>query len=296
MAIPTAQELIVPTQIALQALGGSGTNGEIQDQVIRQLMITEEEQAISQGGKNPNISKLEYRLRWARTMLKNIDAITRSGSGLWTLLPLGYSASPEELLKKYQQWQRSAREPVGQGEGQAPSPVTVEAPETVEAASDGYEDEDSDEWVSAVVTAIQAMDPANVERLFLRVLREEGFSQLEHVGKPGDGGIDGTGVYRVSLLAFKIYFQCKRYKGSIGAKDMRDFRGAMEGRGERGLFVTTSWFTSGAKDEATKPGARHIDLIEGAAFARLLAKNGLGVLTGTRKTYEIHPGFFQDFS
>lgn len=294
MAIPTAQELIVPTQLALQALGGSGTNGEIQDQVIRQLMISEEEQAVSQGGKNPNISKLEYRLRWARTILKNIGAIKRSGSGLWTLLPLGYSASPEELLEKYQQWQRSAREPASQGEAQAPSSVTVEAPETVEAASDG--DEDPDEWVSAVVTAIQAMNPANVERLFLRVLREEGFSQLEHVGKPGDGGIDGTGVYRVSLLAFKIYFQCKRYKSSIGAKDIRDFRGAMEGRGERGLFVTTSWFTSGAKDEATKPGARHIDLVDGASFAKLLAKNGLGVLTGTRETYEVNQGFFRDFS
>ena len=63
------------------------------------------------------------------------------------------------------------------------------------------------------------------------------------VGRTGDGGLDGVGNYRVSLVSFPVFFQCKRYKGSVGASAVRDFRGAMAGRGEKGLLTTTGTFT-----------------------------------------------------
>src|SRR5207244_2458619 len=69
--------------------------------------------------------------------------------------------------------------------------------------------------------------PPAFERLCQRLLREEGFIKVEVTGHSGDGGIDGIGILRVSMLAFPVFFQCKRYKGSVGAGAVRDFRGAM---------------------------------------------------------------------
>ena len=102
---------------------------------------------------------------------------------------------------------------------------------------------------------------------------------MEVRGKSGDGGIDGFGVFRVNLVSFQIYFQCKRWKGSVGAKDIRDFRGALQGRADKGLFITTGTFTTQASDEAGREGAIAIDLIDGDRFCDLLKENDLGVET-----------------
>ena len=62
-------------------------------------------------------------------------------------------------------------------------------------------------------------------------------------GRSGDGGIDGTGVLRVNLLSFHVNYQCKRYAGTVGPGSIRDFRGALAGRADKGLFITTGRFT-----------------------------------------------------
>ena len=61
--------------------------------------------------------------------------------------------------------------------------------------------------------------------------------KVEVTGRSGDGGIDGVGVLRIALLSFQVYFQCKKWKGNVRAKDIRDFRGAMVGRADKGLFI-----------------------------------------------------------
>ena len=98
------------------------------------------------------------------------------------------------------------------------------------------------------------MDPAAFERLAQRMLREAGFIKVEVTGRSGDGGIDGTGVLRVNLLSFQVLFQCKRYSGSVGAGAIRDFRGAMIGRCDKGLIITTGTFTADAQKEAYPSG------------------------------------------
>ena len=72
------------------------------------------------------------------------------------------------------------------------------------------------------------------------MLRKSGFTQVDVTGRSGDGGIDGIGIMRLGgFLSFRVLFQCKRYKGSVGAGTVRDFRGAMIGRTDKGLIVTT---------------------------------------------------------
>ena len=128
---------------------------------------------------------------------------------------------------------------------------------------------------------------ATFERLAQRLLREAGFLTATVTGRSGDGGIDGIGVYRMSLLSFPVFFQCKRYKGSVGAGAVRDFRGAMAGRGDKGLLITTGTFTSDAKVEATRDGAPPIDLIDGDRLCDLLKDYEVGVRIAARQIEDV---------
>ncbi|MDP6439425.1 MAG: restriction endonuclease, partial [Candidatus Brocadiia bacterium] len=111
-------------------------------------------------------------------------------------------------------------------------------------------------------------------------LRESGFVQVEVPGRGGDGGIDGKGIVRVAgLLSFHVFFQCKRYIGSVTPSHIRDFRGAMAGRADKGLFITTGTFTREAIREATRDGASPIDLVDGEQLADKLKELGLGTKT-----------------
>lgn len=130
------------------------------------------------------------------------------------------------------------------------------------------------------------------ERLAQRILREAGFVKVEVTGRSGDGGIDGVGVLRLALLSFQVYYQCKKYKGSVSAGAIRDFRGAMVGRTDKGLFITTGTFTAEAKKEATRDGAPAIDLIDGDYLCDLLKKHKLGVATTMVEEVSIDPDWF----
>ena len=139
---------------------------------------------------------------------------------------------------------------------------------------------------------LQRLPPAAFERLCQRVLRESGFTRVDVTGRSGDGGIDGIGVPRISLLSFQVFFQCKRYKGSVGAPAIRDFRGAMVGRTDKGLLITTGYFTPDAKREATRDGAPVLDLIDGDQLCRILKELGLGVATESVEQITIDPDWF----
>ena len=139
-----------------------------------------------------------------------------------------------------------------------------------------------------------SLQPAAFERLIQRLLRESGFTQVEVTGKSGDGGIDGKGIVRVSgLLSFHVMFQCKKYEGTVSSNQIRDFRGAMQGRADKGLFVTTGAFTRDAIKEATRDGAPPIDLIDGEQLADKLKELTLGVRTKVFESIEIDEQWFK---
>ena len=131
--------------------------------------------------------------------------------------------------------------------------------------------------------------PDGFERLTKRLLRESGFIQVEVTGKSGDGGIDGKGIMRVGgFLSFHVIFQCKRYQGAVTSPHIRDFRGAMVGRADKGLFITTGHFTRDAVREATRDGAPPIDLVDGDALADKLKELELGVEVETEIVERVH--------
>lgn len=138
------------------------------------------------------------------------------------------------------------------------------------------------------------MQPAAFERLCQRLLREAGFTKVDVTGRSGDGGIDGSGVLRMNLVSFQVIFQCKRWQGAVGPGVVRDFRGAMVGRADKGLIITTSTFTADARKEATRDGAPAIDLVDGEALCDLLRDLKLGVTTRLVPEIEITEDFFRD--
>jgi len=91
---------------------------------------------------------------------------------------------------------------------------------------------------TALLDLIKSLSPSGFERLSQRLLRESGFQHVSVTGKSGDGGIDGIGVLQVNpFVSFNVLFQCKRYQGAVTPSQVRDFRGAMMGRADKGLII-----------------------------------------------------------
>ena len=126
------------------------------------------------------------------------------------------------------------------------------------------------------------------------MLRESGFIQVEVTGRSGDGGIDGKGIARIhGFMSFHVVFQCKRWQGVVGSAEIRDFRGAMVGRADKGLFITTGSFSRDALKEAVRDGAPPIDLIDGDQLAEKLKELKLGVVTELIENVSVNEDWFK---
>lgn len=286
--IPPYNELLWPTLCAVRGLQPFGEIEEIDERVIESQGFSEEQLAVLH--KDGPKSEIEYRLAWARTYLKGMGALMNPGRGLWVTTDRGdllEEGELEPLRKDYLSRLSETRKQKAE--------AAQEAGADLEVAGPGSDDE-TDEWREELLRVLLEMDPAGFEHLAKRLLRAAGFINTTVTGRSGDGGIDGVGVYQLSLVSFPVLFQCKRYKGSVGPDKVRDFRGALQGRGDRGLLITTGSFTTEAKKEATRDGALPIDLIDGERLCDLLKEHRLGVETTTRTIEEVHvqPEFFFD--
>jgi len=287
-ALPNQFDLMWPTLTAIKDLGGSATISEIVEHVIKSQAFTEEQQAVKRR-PGDHMSAIEYRLAWARNGLKLIGAIENSTRGVWSITERGRAfSSSAEVVATSKQW-RAQYNKEYQARKRLGTPVSAEAEEDDEAVEP--------EWQDALLDRLLRMSPGAFERLAQRLLREADFRDVTVLGKSGDGGIDGVGDLRISLVSFPVYFQCKRYRSAVGASDVRDFRGAMAGRGEKGLLITTSSFTREARQEATRDGAPPIELVSGLELADLLRKYEIGVHTIQRVVEEVSVDeqFFDQF-
>lgn len=271
-------DLFNPVLQALHKLGGSGTNSEIEEQVILLLNLSDlEVEEIHRG----NTTKLAYRLAWARNYLKRLGLLENSGRAIWTLTAQGQKTTSidQKEAKKIVKELSGVKRP-----SESPKEVVKESEELEELS-----------WEEELIELMKSIEPAAFERLSQRLLRELGFINVEVTGKSGDGGIDGVGVIKLGgVLSFHVVFQCKRYTGSVSSGAIRDFRGAMIGRADKGLFITTGTFTREAKQEAQRDGAPPIDLIDGNAFAEHLKDLRLGVSVELREEVTIKRGWFDE--
>ena len=279
-SLPTFDELIVPTIKALLGLGGSGTIEEINERVYQIANIPDETLQILHG-ENGLQSEVDYRLAWSRTYLKKYGLLDNSARGIWALTKsdLNIDQIDSDQIVKTVREQHKQIEQKNKKEANEEVEITEKIEET--------------NWKEQLLNVLFDIPPEAFERLAQRLLRESGFIQVEVIGKIGDGGIDGKGIVRISdFLSFHVIFQCKRYKGSITPSQIRDFRGAMQGRADKGLFITTGTFTRDAIKEATRDGAPPIDLIDGELLCDKLKEFKLGVETELIESVEVKTEWF----
>ena len=213
-------------------------------------------------------TEVDYRVGWAKTNLKKRGLIINSRRGVWSLTQQGRGT--DEVAPQVPS--RNVRQSFAQTRERDRVEPTEETGSLADETEDGA-------WQEELLKVLLAMDPTAFERFCGRLLRESGFESVAVTGRSGDGGIDGQGVIRLAggMIGFPVYFQCKRYSGNVPAGAVRDFRGAMQGRGDRGLIITTGQFTSEAKREATRAGAPPIDLVDGVILADKIKELRLGV-------------------
>jgi restriction system protein len=281
--IPKYEALMWPTLEAIKSVGGSATIQEILDKVVSALSLTDQQQQVPH--KQGPDTEIEYRLAWARTYLKGVGALNNSQRGIWSITDKGRGLSESDMAAIPAQFRSLSKA------GQLPWQKDEPGLPIVEEAKRA--DGEPPEWKEKLLGVLRALPPDRFERLAQLLLREAGFLSVTVTGRAGDLGIDGTGLYRMSLLSFPVFFQCKRYGATVtvGPSDIRDFRGAMAGRGDKGLFITTGSLTAEARREANRSGVAPIDVIDGDRLCDLLKEYGLGV--ETRPQVIVKSEFFQ---
>lgn len=286
LKVPTFDQLMNPLIKALRELGGSGTIEEMYEKVVEIMQLPDEILDIPHDEKRGNQSEVAYRLAWARTYLKKYGILENSSRGVWAISKDAIDISEVDEKKvvkvvREQSLQKSDDSDICYDDD--------------ELENDGVEKPDEiQSWRDKLRKILLNMEPQAFERLTQRLLRESGFIQVEVTGRTGDGGIDGKGIIRMNgILSFHMIFQCKKYQGSVNASHIRDFRGAMQGRADKGLFITTGTFTRDAIREATRDGAPPIDLIDGEQLIDKLRELGLGVKEIIKKDYEVDEEWFK---
>jgi restriction system protein len=277
-SVPKYHEFHWPIIRALKEMGGSGSIAELYERVIADMRLPEEVLAVPH--LDGSTSEVEYRLAWARTYLKKVDAIDNSERGVWSLTAKGRAFTQADAAQVV----RLVRLGV-QGE----TPKRKNAAQTSSETDVTPVEANEIDWKETLLGVLKTMSADGFERLCQRILRESGFTKVEVTGRSGDGGIDGAGVLRMNLVSFHVLFQCKRWKDAVSSPVIRDFRGAMIGRADKGLVMTTGRFTVDAQREAVRDGAPAIDLVDGETLCDLLKSLRLGVEVRTVEVVEVKP-------
>lgn len=278
-----------PVIEVLKELGGSGIPSEVQDEIIEKYEISQIElEKVNQNGG----SNIKNQIAWVRFYLTKAGILDSSKRGVWSLTEKGLSAnlSDDDVYKLFKEIQSIFGVTKKEKNG-----IAKETEKEIE----GHEPEqyftEEKTYKESLVDILQnKLSPNGFERLCKRLLRESGFIKVEVTGKTNDGGIDGIGMLEINpLISFKVLFQCKRWKNNIPPAEIRDFRGAMAGRADKGIFLTTGSFSQEAKKEAVRDGAAPIELVDIEKLIEMFEKLELGLLP--RVTYDVDIGFFDEF-
>lgn len=271
-----------PVINALLALGGSGRPEEVEDLIVEQLKISDE-------ARNEQIpsgqSRFSNKVNWARFYLARGGLIDSSTRGVWSLTEKGRTTqlTPDEAVALFNSIHK-----------QFATERKKSKQDKVVAVEEDANTPDAIDHRTGLMTLLLELPPDGFERLCQRLLRESGFEKVQVTGKSGDGGLDGIGILQVNpFVSFKVLFQCKRYSGSVNASQVRDFRGAMMGRADKGIILTTGSFTADARKEAVRDGVPPIELVDGEKLVDMFEELELGLKP--KKAFDIDPVFFDEF-
>jgi restriction system protein len=284
---PTFLSMLAPVLAALRDLGGSARPQEVNEHVAQALGLDDEAKAaLTPSG----VPRFYNQVAWARFYLVRSGLLDSSQRGVWSLTGKGQEvkdltpAQARELVRQVRE--RMPKKDVNEAPSGSVSGDEEPAPESAATGHSNHREH--------VVEVLQSLSPPGFERFCQRLLREAGFQNVVVTGRAGDGGIDGMGILRVNtLVSFKVLFQCKRYSGTVSPAHVRDFRGAMMGRADKGIILTTGSFTVEAMKEAVRDGVPPIELVDGEKLATLLEDLEMGLVPV--KAFQVDERFFSSF-
>lgn len=287
MAIPDFQTLMLP--VLKTAAGGNEVRiGDVVDQLADTFALTDEERALLlPSGRQTTFAN---RVHWAKSYLTKAGLVELTRRAHFRITPAGrevLKSPPERITIRFLEQFPGFK---GFRDGEV---ETVEAAETVLPVTESPLT--PDEVMRQAHTRIEASladeilqrarsgTPAFFERTVVRLLVTMGYggsvTDLDKalVGKSGDDGVDGV-IDQDPLGLDRVYVQAKRYAdgNAVGAGAIRDFFGSLNlFKASKGLFVTTSTFTTSARETADRLGTR-IVLIDGIQLAKLMIRHEVG--------------------
>ena len=277
-----------PVLQALKALGGSGRPSEVREHIAQNLKISDEKRSELMAG---GASRFDNQVHWSRFYLAKAGYIDASKRGVWNLTDKGRAVSQlsyKDAISIFKLVQSNFR---GPDDSTDTTEVEMNNEKAISVENTLPE---GNTYRSEVLDLLKSLPASGFEQLCQRLLRESGFEQVTVTGRTGDGGIDGHGVLQMNpFVSFKVLFQCKRYQGTVSASQVRDFRGAMQGRADKGIIITTGTFTGDAQKEALRDGVPPIELVHGEKLLDLFESLELGLVP--RKTYDVDYHFFEEF-
>lgn len=286
--LPKYSDLLLPVLATINDAHGTLAKREVDEAVVERAGITPEQLSISYpSDAQAKGSKVLHRIAFARSSMKACGALDNPQRGIWTLTPVGRAllALGDEAIRQADADARKSLPSALKRQAARPAPEEPEA-QPVERSRQ-YDPQDGEagpnpeladlNWREQLLERVQALPPDAFERLCARLLRIAGCIRVEVTQRSDDEGIDGVGILEVSLLSFPVFFQAKRYRSLVGPAVVRELRGAMAGRGDKGILITSGTVSKRARDEATRPGTPPIDLIDGDRLCDLLLVHQLGV-------------------
>lgn len=274
-----------PLLDVLRELGGSASTREAIDAVARKMGVTDEERQVT---LKSGVERFANQVRWARQYLVWEGLLNAGQRGVWSLTSKGLqthlSLDDVRRIHKVHAEHFRPKEDIRSTSNKAEE--VSDLPDTPQA--------DDESELARFLTMLRSLSPKGFEHYCMRVLREAGFEKLEVTGRSNDGGVDGEGVLQVNdLVSFSVIFQCKKWEAAVPPKEIRDLRGAMAGRAEKAIFLTTSRFTSSAREESERPGASQVELVDGEKLFEMAKKYSLGLRP--RTVHDIDQEFFEAF-
>lgn len=281
MAIPGFQTLMLP----VLELGATGVikRKEAIDRMANQFKLSAAERAeMTASGADTFIGN---RTTWAVTYLVKAGLLERPKKGCFTITEEGkivLEQKPKHIsnkfLRQFSGFKRFQKREKSNITTQAAQDKTTENIETPEDLIDATHKELIANLKSDVLQRVLEQGPDFFENMVIELLIAMGYTGGQHLGKSGDGGIDGV-IYEDGLGLNPIYIQAKLYNegNNISPNAVRDFAGALDAENAvKGIFVTTSSFSRSVSDYVKKSPKRLL-MIDGEKLASLMVENNVGV-------------------
>ncbi len=305
MPVPTYDQFIDPVLRYLAGKPEGATSKEVQEAAANALSLTDADrlELVPSGGQ----PVYKNRIGWAHDRLKRAGLSSSVKKGHWQLTDMGMTYAQQypaplpaqEVERLATQYLHVLLKEVGGVEATDAGSIGTPAESATASPEERLEQalkELRDAVAVDLLDNLKQVSPAYFEVIVLDVLHRLGYgasrSDLQQVGKSGDGGIDGV-ISLDKLGLEKVYVQAKRWQNTVGRPELQAFYGALAGqKAKRGVFITTSGFTTQANDFAKS--VEGIVLVDGAKLVYLMMDHEVGVTSRIIKVPKLDSDYFDE--